>query len=144
MRCSETPGNRLIHSQRKKNFERTPRELQHSDRAQTSTIGSGWPSYVGVLSVLAKSARTKRYVRKNTNILFRVRAVAAGVRCVKVFAVGISHRKNKKKKRAKNKRTRHVCPLSVDPGMVKKPAPENRAGARGFAGQARGPSAPGG
>ena len=35
------------------------------------------------------------------------------------------------------------CPLSVDPGMVKKPAPGNRAGARGFAGRARGPSAPG-
>ena len=35
------------------------------------------------------------------------------------------------------------CPLSVDPGMVTKPAPGNRAGARGFAGRARGPSAPG-
>ena len=35
------------------------------------------------------------------------------------------------------------CPLSVDPGMVKKPAPGNRAGVRGFAGRARGPSAPG-
>ena len=35
------------------------------------------------------------------------------------------------------------CPLSVDPGMVKKPAPGKRAGARGFAGRARGPSAPG-
>ena len=35
------------------------------------------------------------------------------------------------------------CPLSVDPGMVNKPAPGNRAGARGFAGRARGPSAPG-
>ena len=37
---------------------RTPRELQCSDRAQTLTTGSGRPSYVDVLSVLAKIART--------------------------------------------------------------------------------------
>ena len=55
------PGNRLIHSRREKDFECTPRELQCSDRAQTSTTGSGRPSCVDVLSVLADSARTKRY-----------------------------------------------------------------------------------
>ena len=42
----------------KKN-ESAPRELQCSDRAQTSTTGSEWPFCVDVLSVLAKSARTK-------------------------------------------------------------------------------------
>ena len=45
-----------------KNFERTPRELQCSDQAQTSTTGSGRPSCVEVLSVLAKSARTKSMI----------------------------------------------------------------------------------
>ena len=56
------PGNRLIHSQRKKNFESPPRELQCSDRAQTSTTGYRRPSCVDVVIVffLAKSARTKR------------------------------------------------------------------------------------
>ena len=53
-------GNRLIHSRRQKSFERTPRELQCSDRALTSTTGSGRPSCVDVLSVLAKCARAKR------------------------------------------------------------------------------------
>ena len=62
----ENPGNRLINSQRKKNFERLPRELQWSDGAQTSTNVSGRASRTGVLSVSPKSARTKRYVRKKT------------------------------------------------------------------------------
>ena len=53
------PGNRIIHS-RRKNFERTPRELQCSDRAQTSTTGCGRPSCVDGLGVLAKSARSNR------------------------------------------------------------------------------------
>ena len=66
MRCTETPGNRLIHSRRDKNVERTPRELRCSDRAQTSATGSGRPSCVDVLSVLAESARTKRYDPKQT------------------------------------------------------------------------------
>ena len=44
-----------------KNFESTPRELLCSDRAQTSTTGSGRPSCVDELRNLAKSARTKRY-----------------------------------------------------------------------------------
>ena len=42
------PGNRLTHS-RKKNLERPPRELQYSDRAQTSTTGSGRPSCFNVV-----------------------------------------------------------------------------------------------
>ena len=62
IRCTETPGNRLIYSRRKQIFECTPRELQCSDRAQTSTTGSGRPSCVEVLSVLAKSARTKSMI----------------------------------------------------------------------------------
>ena len=45
---------------KKKSFKSTPRELQCSDRAQTSTSGPGRPSCVDVLCVLAKSARTKR------------------------------------------------------------------------------------
>ena len=52
------PGNRLIHSRREKDFECTPRELQCSDRAQTSTTGPGQSSCVDILSVVAKSART--------------------------------------------------------------------------------------
>ena len=53
---------------KKKNFDRPPRELQCSDRAQTSTTGSGRPSCVDIYSfrVLAKSARTKRQVPKQT------------------------------------------------------------------------------
>ena len=56
---TEKPGKSSYPLPSKKNFEGTPRELQCSDRAQTSTKGSGRPSCVGVLSVLAKSARTK-------------------------------------------------------------------------------------
>ena len=68
-RCTETPGNRLIHSRRKKNFERRPRELQCSDRAQTLTTGSGRSSYVDTLRGLAKSARAKGYDPKQTRFL---------------------------------------------------------------------------
>ena len=39
-------GTALIHCQRKKNFESPPRELQCSDRTQTSTTGFGQPSCV--------------------------------------------------------------------------------------------------
>ena len=49
-----------------KNFERLPRAPQCTDRAQTSTKVSGRPSCVNVLSVLSESARTTRYVRKQT------------------------------------------------------------------------------
>ena len=62
------PGNCLIHSQRKKNFERLPRERQCSDRARTSTNVSGRASRVGVLGVLPKSACTNGYLRKKTNV----------------------------------------------------------------------------
>jgi len=48
-RFTETPGNRLIHSRKKKNFGRPPRELQCSDRAQTSTTGSGRASCIDVV-----------------------------------------------------------------------------------------------
>ena len=44
-----SPANRLTHSQRKKNFESPPRVLRCSDRAQTSTTGSGRPSCVDVI-----------------------------------------------------------------------------------------------
>ena len=50
----------------KKILESTPRVLQCSDRAYTSTTGSGRPSCVN--SLLTKSARTKREVRKRTKI----------------------------------------------------------------------------
>ena len=43
------PGNRLTHSRKKEKNERPPRELQCSDRAQTSTTGSGRPSCVDVV-----------------------------------------------------------------------------------------------
>ena len=66
-------GNRLIHSRRKRNFERTPRELQRSDRAPTSTTGSGRPSCVDVHSGLAKSACTKRYYPKQTENFINLR-----------------------------------------------------------------------
>ena len=66
-----TPGNHLIHSRAKKNLKRLlPRLLQCSDKAQTSTTVSGRPSPAKAIinSVLAKSARTKRYDRKQTKI----------------------------------------------------------------------------
>ena len=63
-RFTETPGNRLIHSRRKKNIERLPRAPECTDRVQTSTKVSGRPSRVDLPSVLSKSARTTRYVRK--------------------------------------------------------------------------------
>ena len=63
---AEIPGNRLLYSRRKKNCERTPREQQCSDRAQTLTTGSGRPSCVDVINVLVISARTKRYDRIQT------------------------------------------------------------------------------
>ena len=62
----ENPGNHLTHSQRRKNFDRLPRELQCLDGAQTSTNVSGRASRVGVLSALPKNARSKRYVRMKT------------------------------------------------------------------------------
>ena len=52
----------------KKNFENTPRELHCSDRAQTSTPGSGRTPCVDVLSVLAKSACTKRCCPEMTDV----------------------------------------------------------------------------
>ena len=60
-------GTAFIHCQRK-NFESPPRELQCSDRAQTSTTGSGRPSYVDVVLGFSLSARTKRLVPKQTKI----------------------------------------------------------------------------
>ena len=56
----EKPGKSSHPLPKKQNFERPSRELQCSDRAQTSTTGSGRPSCVDVVLVLAKSARTKR------------------------------------------------------------------------------------
>ena len=67
--CRETREIVLSTPVGKKNFERLPRELQCSDRAQTSTNMSGRASRVGVLSVSPKSAHAKRYVRKKTNFL---------------------------------------------------------------------------
>ena len=58
---TEKPGKSSYPLPPEKNFESTPRELQSSDRAQTSTTGSGRPSSVDVLSVLAKIARTNTY-----------------------------------------------------------------------------------
>ena len=58
---TEKPGKSSYPCPPGKNFESTPRELQCSDRAETSTTGSGRPSGDDVLRVLAKSARTKRY-----------------------------------------------------------------------------------
>ena len=52
--CRETREIVLSTPVGKKNFERLPRELQCSDRAQTSTNVSGRASCVGVLSVLPK------------------------------------------------------------------------------------------
>ena len=49
---------------KKKNFEHLPRAPERTDRVQTSTKVSGRPSRVDLPSVLSKSARTTRYVRK--------------------------------------------------------------------------------
>ena len=46
---TEKPGKSSYLLPKKKNFERMPRELQCSDRAQTSTTGSGRPSCVDVV-----------------------------------------------------------------------------------------------
>ena len=50
-----------------KTFERIPRELQSSDRAQTSSTGSGRPSCVDELSALAKSARRRDMLENRQN-----------------------------------------------------------------------------
>ena len=73
-RFTETPGNRLIHSRKKKNFGRPPRELQCSDRAQTSTTGSGQPSCIDVvlgfwLKVLVRRDKFENR-RKNHNYTY--------------------------------------------------------------------------
>ena len=76
-RFTETPGNRLIHSQKKKNFGRPPRELQCSDRAQTSTTGSGRASCIDVvlrfwLKVLVRRDKFENR-RKNHNYTYTYR-----------------------------------------------------------------------
>ena len=58
---TKLPGNRFIYSRRKKHFERTPRATQCTDRAQTSTTVSRWPSFVDLLRVCANGLLTKRY-----------------------------------------------------------------------------------
>ena len=68
------PGNRLIHSRKKKNFGRPPRELQRSDRAQTSTTGSGRVSCIDVvlrfwLKVLVRRDKFENR-RKNHNYTY--------------------------------------------------------------------------
>ena len=73
-RFTEPPGNRLIHSRKKKNFGRPPRELQCSDRAQTSTTGSGRPSCIDVvlgfwLKVLRRRDKFENR-RKNHNYTY--------------------------------------------------------------------------
>ena len=73
-RFTETPGNRLIHSRKKKNFGRPPRELQCSDRAQTSTTGSGRLSCIDVvlgfwLKVLVRGDKFENR-RKNHNYTY--------------------------------------------------------------------------
>ena len=65
---TEKPGKSSCPLPPEKNFESTPRELQCSDRAQTSTTGPGRRSCVDVLGVLAKSVRTKRYDPKQKKI----------------------------------------------------------------------------
>ena len=86
-RFTETPGNRLIHSRKKKNFGRPPRELQCSDRAQTSTTGSGRASCIDVVSgfwlkVLVRRDKFENR-RKNHNYTYAykvpLREVARGV-----------------------------------------------------------------
>ena len=71
---TETPGNRLIHSGKKKNFGRPPRERQCSDRAQSSTTGSGRPSCIDVvlrfwLKVLVRRDKFENR-RKNHNYTY--------------------------------------------------------------------------
>ena len=78
------PGNRRIHS-RKKNFERPPRKLQSSDRAQTSTTGSGRPSCVDVvlgfwLKVLVRRDKFKNG-RKFHKYTYTYKAPLRGVGC---------------------------------------------------------------
>ena len=65
---AETTGNRRIHSRRNKKEERLPRAPECTDRAQTSTTVSGRPCRVDLLSILPKSARTKRCVRSQTKM----------------------------------------------------------------------------
>ena len=61
------PGNRLVHSPRKIFFESPPRKLQCSNRAQNldHRFRTAFLCRRSV-KVLAKSARTKRQVRKQT------------------------------------------------------------------------------
>ena len=62
MRCTETPGNRLTHSPPKKNFERSPRELQIVLGSSSNLDDRFRTAFLCRRSsrVLAKSARTKR------------------------------------------------------------------------------------
>ena len=51
-----------------KNFERAPREIQCSDRSQTSTIMSGRDSPAKTFIFSSNGARTKIYHRKQTKV----------------------------------------------------------------------------
>ena len=79
------PGNRLIHSRREKDFECTPRELQCSDRAQTSTTGSGRASCIDVvlgfwLKVLVRRDKFENR-RKFHKYTYTYKAPLRGVGC---------------------------------------------------------------
>ena len=74
---TEKPGKSSYPLPKKKNFERPPRDLQCSDRAQTSTTGSGQPYCVDVvlgfrLKVLVRRDKFENR-RKLTNIRIHTR-----------------------------------------------------------------------
>ena len=83
-RFTETPGNRLTHSRNKTNFERPPRELQCSNRAQTLT-GSRRSSCVDVvlgfwLKVLERRDKFENR-RKFHKYTYTYKAPLRGVGC---------------------------------------------------------------
>ena len=89
-RFTETPGNRLIHSRKKKNFGRPPRELQCSDRAQTSTTGSGRPSCIDVvlgfwLKVLVRRDKFENR-RKNHNYTYTYTSAMIITTCLLIIS----------------------------------------------------------
>ena len=89
-RFTETPGYRLIHSRKKKNFGRPPRELQCSDRAQTSTTGSRRASCIDVVVVgfwLKVLRRRDKFENRQKNHNYTYTYDWGGVCCMQEYSL---------------------------------------------------------
>ena len=81
-----------------KNFVSTPRELECSDRAQTSTTGSGRPSCVDVVIGFWLKVLVRRYMiqnrRKMNKYTYACKAPIRGVGCSPQGDAGVPHAEN--------------------------------------------------